>query len=49
VTTIDLKIALDKIKSVLMWNLPSGAGFTGGLYYGMGGSAAAAGACGVEE
>ena len=44
VTTSDLTRAMDKIKTVLMWNLPSGAGFTGGLYYGMGGSAAAAGA-----
>jgi len=47
VTTNDLKIALDKIKAVLMWNLPSGAGFTGGLYYGMGGSAASAGKLGM--
>jgi len=47
VTTNDITRAMDKIKNVLMWNLPSGAGFTGGLYYGMGGSAAAAGKLGM--
>eukprot|EP00238_Polyblepharides_amylifera_P004885 CAMPEP_0196592504 /NCGR_PEP_ID=MMETSP1081-20130531/72925_1 /TAXON_ID=36882 /ORGANISM="Pyramimonas amylifera, Strain CCMP720" /LENGTH=265 /DNA_ID=CAMNT_0041916219 /DNA_START=129 /DNA_END=926 /DNA_ORIENTATION=+ len=47
VTSQDASLALEKIKSVLLFNMPAGAGFTGGLYYGMGGSAAAAGKLGM--
>ena len=45
VTTNDVRVMAAKLQSVLLFNLPSGASFTGGLYYGLGGSAAAAGAC----
>ena len=44
VTTNDVRLMTDKLQSVLLFNLPSGAGFTGGLYYGLGGTAAGAGA-----
>lgn len=47
VTTADAAIVWEKLKNVLLFNLPSGAGFTGGLIYGMGGSLAAAGKIGL--
>jgi len=48
VTTNDVQLMMHKLQSVLLFNLPSGAGFTGGLYYGMGGSAAMAGKLGLS-